>query len=33
MVRTGNDDALGFYDKIGYEASDVKVLSRRLDGR
>jgi ribosomal protein S18 acetylase RimI-like enzyme len=33
MVRTGNDEALGFYDKIGYEESDVRVLSRRLDGR
>ena len=33
IVRTGNVDALGFYDKIGYEESDVKVLSRRLDGR
>lgn len=32
MVRSGNDDALGFYDKIGYEQNDVKVLSRRLDG-
>jgi ribosomal protein S18 acetylase RimI-like enzyme len=32
MVRTGNDEALDFYDKIGYERSDVQVLSRRLDG-
>src|ERR1017187_2181711 len=32
MVRTENDDALGFYDKIGYVESDVKVRSRRLDG-
>ncbi len=33
MVRTGNDEALGSYDKIRYEENDVKVLSRRLDGR
>jgi ribosomal protein S18 acetylase RimI-like enzyme len=33
MVRDGNDEAFGFYGKIGYKESDVKVLSRRLDGR
>lgn len=30
MVRSDNAPALGFYDRLGYEASDVKVLGRRL---
>jgi ribosomal protein S18 acetylase RimI-like enzyme len=30
MVRTGNPDTLGFYRKIGYEDSDVRVLARWL---
>jgi ribosomal protein S18 acetylase RimI-like enzyme len=32
MVRSENEAALGFYDRVGYETSDVKVLSRWLDG-
>lgn len=31
MVRAGNEAALGFYDRLGYESSDVVVLARRLD--
>jgi ribosomal protein S18 acetylase RimI-like enzyme len=30
MVRSENDSAFGFYERIGYEVSDVKVLSRRV---
>jgi ribosomal protein S18 acetylase RimI-like enzyme len=30
MVRSENDSALKFYDRIGFETSDVKVLSRWL---
>ena len=30
MVRSENESALGFYDSVGYEISDVKVLSRWL---
>jgi ribosomal protein S18 acetylase RimI-like enzyme len=30
MVRSDNESVLGFYDHIGYETSDVKVLSRWL---
>lgn len=32
MVRTTNQATVGFYDHLGYEASDVVVLGRRLDG-
>ncbi len=31
MVRTGNDQVLEFYRKLGYEASDVAVTGKRLD--
>ena len=31
MVRAGNDAVLAFYEKLGYEVSDVVVLGRRLD--
>jgi ribosomal protein S18 acetylase RimI-like enzyme len=30
MVRDENEQALGFFDKIGYEVNDVKVLSHWL---
>jgi len=30
MVRGGNEQALGFYETIGYEREDVLVLSKRL---
>ncbi|QIK62425.1 GNAT family acetyltransferase [Leucobacter viscericola] len=30
MVRSDNTEALGFYDRLDYEVSDVKVLGRRL---
>jgi ribosomal protein S18 acetylase RimI-like enzyme len=32
MVRRDNDWALEFYDRLGYETNDVKVLSRWLEG-
>lgn len=32
MVRGGDDGAMGFYDALGYERSEVVVLGRRLDG-
>jgi ribosomal protein S18 acetylase RimI-like enzyme len=32
MVRTTNQATVGFYDHLGYEASDVVVLGRLLDG-
>jgi ribosomal protein S18 acetylase RimI-like enzyme len=31
MVRSDNESALNFYDRVGYEPSDVKVLSRWLE--
>jgi ribosomal protein S18 acetylase RimI-like enzyme len=31
MVRNENDSARIFYDRVGYETSDVKVLSRWLE--
>lgn len=31
MVRTGNEDVLAFYARLGYEQSEVVVLGRRLD--
>lgn len=31
MVRRDNATATGFYARLGYEASDVVLLSRRLD--
>lgn len=31
MVRTGNTAALGFYDRLGYEAQDVTVRAKWLD--
>jgi ribosomal protein S18 acetylase RimI-like enzyme len=30
MVRDTNASAIGFYEALGYEASDVRVLARRL---
>ncbi|QIM16903.1 GNAT family acetyltransferase [Leucobacter insecticola] len=30
MVRSENEQTLGFYDRLGYESSDVRVLGRRL---
>jgi ribosomal protein S18 acetylase RimI-like enzyme len=30
MVRSENESALNFYGSVGYQTSDVKVLSRRL---
>lgn len=30
MVRTDNRDAVGFYEALGYETSEVKVLGRRF---
>ncbi len=30
MVRRGNDAAFGFYERRGYETSDVRVLSKWL---
>lgn len=32
MVRSENDSALKFYNRLGYETSDVRVLSRWLEG-
>lgn len=32
MVRAENGDAVRFYERLGYERSDVVVLARRLDG-
>ena len=32
MVRTGNGRVLDFYAALGYEAADVQVLARWLDG-
>jgi ribosomal protein S18 acetylase RimI-like enzyme len=32
MVRSDNATALGFYDALGYERSDVIVAGKRLDG-
>jgi ribosomal protein S18 acetylase RimI-like enzyme len=32
MVRTDNEAALGFYQRLGLERQDVVVLGRRLDG-
>lgn len=31
MVRADNQAALGFYDRLGYETSNVVVRGRRLD--
>jgi ribosomal protein S18 acetylase RimI-like enzyme len=31
MVRSENESALDFYDRLDYEGNDVKVLSRWLD--
>lgn len=31
MVRTGNEDVLAFYGRLGYEENGVVVLGRRLD--
>ncbi len=33
MVRADNLGARGFYERVGYEPSEVIVLSKRLDGR
>lgn len=30
MVRSSNEVAVGFYHRLGYDADDVRVLSRRL---
>jgi ribosomal protein S18 acetylase RimI-like enzyme len=30
MVRTENQDVISFYEALGYETSDVKVLGRRF---
>ncbi len=30
MVRGSNEVAVGFYERLGYDADDVRVLSRRL---
>lgn len=32
MVREDNAPVLSFYDRLGYERSNVTVLGRRLDG-
>ncbi|MGC1420559.1 MAG: GNAT family acetyltransferase [Acidimicrobiales bacterium] len=32
MVRNSNSHVIAFYEKSGYQASDVTVLARRLDG-
>lgn len=32
MVRTDNTAALGFYDRLGYEAQDVTVRAKWLNG-
>lgn len=32
MVRSDNQAALGFYERLGYPHVDVTVLGRRLDG-
>lgn len=32
MVRSQNELVLSFYEKVGYVISDVKVLSRWLEG-
>lgn len=31
MVRADNREALGFYERVGYEASDVVTLGKRLE--
>lgn len=31
MVRAGNEPALAFYARLGYDVNDVVVLGRRLD--
>jgi len=31
MVRSENESAMSFYGNVGYESSDVKVLSRWLE--
>lgn len=31
MVRADNADVIGFYESLGYETSDVRVLGRFLD--
>lgn len=33
MVRTDNLGARGFYERLGYEPSEVIVISKRLDGQ
>lgn len=33
MIRRDNDAAAAFYERLGYERSDVLVVSRWLDGR
>ncbi len=33
MVRSDNEDALGFYTRLGLEPQPVVTLGRRLDGR
>jgi ribosomal protein S18 acetylase RimI-like enzyme len=33
MIRADNAAMRGFYDALGYAASDVTVLGKRLDGR
>ena len=33
MVRAGNGPVLGFYDRLGYRASDVVVLQKDLPAR
>lgn len=30
MVRTDNQEVINFYETLGYETSDVKVLGRRF---
>jgi len=32
MVRRENESAMSFYERVGYEPSDVNVLSRWLSG-
>lgn len=31
MIRADNAAARGFYDRLGYEAGDVRVMGKRLD--
>jgi ribosomal protein S18 acetylase RimI-like enzyme len=31
MVRNSNSHVVAFYEKLGYRASDVTVLARRLN--